>query len=32
MRALATSEPRAFAPEGLTPQIAISEGWTFGVV
>jgi hypothetical protein len=32
MRALATSEPRAFAPEGLTPQIAISEGWTFGVL
>ena len=32
MRALATSEPRAFAPEGLTPAIARSEGWTFGVL
>ena len=32
MRALALSEPRAFAPEGLTPEIAHSEGWTFGVL
>jgi hypothetical protein len=32
MRALATSEPGAFMPEGLTPQIAMSEGWTFGVL
>ena len=32
MRALARSEPRAFAPEGLTPEIAHSEGWTFGVL
>ena len=32
MRALARSEPRAFDPEGLTPSIARSEGWTFGVV
>jgi hypothetical protein len=32
MRALATTEPRAFAPEGLTPEIARSEGWTFGVL
>ncbi|HEX6741758.1 MAG TPA: hypothetical protein VF079_08205 [Sphingomicrobium sp.] len=32
MRALARSEPRAFAPHGLTPHIARSEGWTFGVV
>ena len=32
MRALATSEPRAFEPEGLTPEIARSEGWTFGVL
>ncbi len=32
MRALATHEPRAFEPEGLTPQIARTEGWTFGVV
>jgi hypothetical protein len=32
MRALATSEPRAFAPTGLTPALARSEGWTFGVL
>jgi hypothetical protein len=32
MRALATTEPRAFDPEGLTPEIARSEGWTFGVL
>ena len=32
MRQLATSEPRAFDPEGLTPEIAQSEGWTFGVL
>jgi len=32
MRQLATSEPRAFDPEGLTPKIAQSEGWTFGVL
>jgi hypothetical protein len=32
MRALARDEPRAFAPEGLTPEIARSEGWTFGVL
>jgi len=32
MRALALAEPRAFAPEGLTPEIARSEGWTFGVL
>ena len=32
MRALARSEPRAFRPEGLTPEIARSEGWTFGVL
>jgi hypothetical protein len=32
MRALAKTEPRAFDPQGLTPQIARSEGWTFGVV
>jgi hypothetical protein len=31
MRALATTEFRAFAPEGLTPEIARTEGWTFGV-
>jgi hypothetical protein len=32
MRALATTEPRAFDPDGLTRQIALSEGWTFGVL
>ena len=32
MRALATAEPRAFAPEGLTPELARSEGWTFGIL
>jgi hypothetical protein len=32
MRALAIQEPRAFAPDGLTPEIARSEGWTFGVL
>jgi hypothetical protein len=32
MRALALHEPRAFAPEGLTPHIARTEGWTFGVL
>jgi hypothetical protein len=32
MRALAMSEPYAFAPEGLTPALARTEGWTFGVL
>jgi len=32
MRALAQQEPRAFDPHGLTPQIAVTEGWTFGVL
>lgn len=32
MRALARTEPRAFKPEGLTPEIARTEGWTFGVL
>jgi hypothetical protein len=32
MRALAREEPRAFKPEGLTPEIARTEGWTFGVL
>jgi len=32
MRQLATTDPRAFEPEGLTPEIARSEGWTFGVL
>ena len=31
MRALA-ADPAAFAPPGLTPAIARSEGWTFGVL
>ena len=32
MRALAEQEPRAFDPVGLTPNIARTEGWTFGVL
>lgn len=32
MRELARNEPRAFEPEGLTPQIARTEGWTFGIL
>jgi hypothetical protein len=32
MRQLATDEPRALNPQGLTPEIARSEGWTFGVL
>jgi len=32
MRALAATEPRAFAPEGLTPELARTEGWTFGIL
>jgi hypothetical protein len=31
MRALA-ADPRAFAPQGLTPELARTEGWTFGVL
>ena len=31
MRALA-ADPTAFAPPGLTPEIAKTEGWTFGVL
>jgi len=31
MRALA-ADPAAFAPPGLTPDIARTEGWTFGVL
>jgi hypothetical protein len=31
MRAFAASEPGAFAPEGLTPALARTEGWTFGI-
>jgi hypothetical protein len=32
MRQLSLTEPRAFNPQGLTPKIAQSEGWTFGVL
>ena len=32
MRALARDDPRAFMPEGLTPELARTEGWTFGVL
>jgi hypothetical protein len=32
MRAFARQEPRAFDPHGLTPDIARTEGWTFGVL
>jgi len=31
MRALTAAEPGAFAPDGLTPEIARTEGWTFGI-
>ncbi len=32
MRHLMATEPRAFTPAGLTPDLAQSEGWTFGVL
>lgn len=32
MRQFVLTNPRAFEPEGLTPGIAQSEGWTFGVL
>lgn len=32
MRQLALTEPCAFDPQGLTPEIARTEGWTFGVL
>ena len=32
IRQLAETEPRAFDPTGLTPHIACTEGWTFGVL
>ena len=32
MRSLAVGEQRAFAPAGLTPELARSEGWTFGII
>ena len=31
-RSSQSTEPRAFDPEGLTPEIARTEGWTFGVL
>jgi len=32
MRQLATTESRAFDPQGLTLEIALGEGWTFGIL
>jgi len=32
MRELARTEPRAFAPCGLTRELARTEGWTFGIL
>jgi len=32
MRQLALTHPEAFAPAGLTPEIARTEGWTFGIL
>jgi hypothetical protein len=32
MRSLHQTEPAAFAPQGLTGEIARTEGWTFGIV
>ncbi len=32
MRELANNEARAFDPQGLTPDIARTEGWTFGIL
>ncbi|HET9810327.1 MAG TPA: hypothetical protein VFP53_01360 [Sphingomicrobium sp.] len=32
MRELARTEPRPFAPQGLTPKLAGTEGWTFGIL
>jgi len=32
MRALASSEPLAFSPPGLTAELARTEGWTFGII
>jgi hypothetical protein len=32
MRQLAMTEPSAFTPAALTPELARSEGWTFGVL
>jgi hypothetical protein len=32
MREFVRTEPRAFNPPGRTPEIARTEGWTFGIV
>jgi hypothetical protein len=32
MRDLARREPCAFSPLGLTPELARTEGWTFGII
>jgi len=32
MRELARTESRAFHPPGLTPELAGTEGWTFGIL
>jgi hypothetical protein len=32
MRALARSQPKAFEPEELNPELARTEGWTFGII
>jgi hypothetical protein len=32
MRQLAMTEPLAFAPSRMTPEIARTEGWTFGIL
>jgi hypothetical protein len=32
MRELARTEPGAFHPAGLTPKLAETEGWTFGIL
>jgi hypothetical protein len=32
MRAYARTEPRAFAPPGLSAELAQTEGWTFGII
>ena len=32
MRELARTEPHAFHPEDLTPELARTEGWTFGIL
>jgi hypothetical protein len=32
MRELARTEPLGFSPPGLTPELARTEGWTFGIL